>query len=84
MTHFYPHKIHRKDYNGWAPVHEAVWSGHKKLVEFFLRNGATVHDRTGVEDEGLNLLELARAAPHMDEDHPIIQYLLEMEGAEEL
>jgi len=39
-------ELHVKDENGWQPLHEAVRSGHVDIVDFLLKNGGDVNERT--------------------------------------
>lgn len=79
----YPHRLLKRDSNGWRPIHEAVYSGDLENVQFLMENGATVHDRIGRDNDGPNCVELARESPNVDEGHPVMEYLLSLaEGAE--
>ena len=80
----HPHRLTMKDYNGWRPVHEAVYRGDLELVQFLMARGASVHDRVEKGDEkGPDCIGLARQSPAVTEDSPLMQYLLSLaEGAE--
>lgn len=62
--------VHKKDENGWRPIHEAVRSGHQHVVEFLLERGADINERT---DFGESPLHLAKS--YLEPDHPIFSYL---------
>lgn len=70
--------IHRKDENGWRPLHEAVRMGHKHVIEFLVERGADVNERT---HQGESPLHLGRQ--FLEPDHPVLIYL-ESLGAEDL
>ena len=74
-----------KDYNGWRPIHEAVYRGDLETVQFLIENGASIHDRIGKghHDDGPDILEIARQSPIVGEGHEVWQYLLSLlEGSE--
>jgi prolyl 4-hydroxylase len=61
------------DGNGWAPLHEAVRSGHVDVVQFLIDNGANYNEIT-VQD--LSPLYIARN--HFGEDHPMTKFLVNL------
>jgi prolyl 4-hydroxylase len=73
--------LHRKDANGWQPIHEAVRGGHTDVVEMLIHNGAEKNTRTGLTGNGSSPLNLALA--YLSEDHPVTQYLMSI-GAESI
>lgn len=84
-----PEKLIEKDYNGWAPIHEAVYRGDVEGVQFLLDNGASIEDRIGKPDEnpGLNVLELFQMSPlfnEMNPPHPMTQFLMSQQQQAEL
>jgi ankyrin repeat protein len=70
--------IHKKDENGWRPLHEAVRTGQKHVIEFLVERGADVNELT---HKGESPLHLGRI--FLDADHPVLSYL-ESLGAEDL
>ena len=86
QAHYYPYRLHRKDYNGWRPIHEAVYRGDLESTQFLMEHGATIHDRIGKNDEdtGPDVLTLARQSPVVKEGHPLLEYLLSLEEGSEL
>lgn len=73
-----------KDYNGWRPIHEAVYRGDLETTQFLMEHGSSIHDRIGKgHDNGPDVLELARQSPFVTEDHELWPYLLSLvEGSE--
>lgn len=39
-------KLFGKDHNGWRPLHEAARGGRAEVVEYLLKEGAQVNERT--------------------------------------
>jgi prolyl 4-hydroxylase len=66
--------LHKKDLNGWQPLHEAVRAGHKDAVEVLINSGVDKNARTGRTGKGSSALNIALA--HHPADHPVTQYLL--------
>ena len=67
--------LHRKDENGWQPIHEAARGGHEHVVKLLLeKHGADKNARTGHVSEGGSVLNVARE--YWPEDSAIVQYLL--------
>jgi hypothetical protein len=71
--------LHRKDHNGWKPIHEAARGGHKEAIELLVKYGADVNDRAG--NNGPSVLSLV--VQNHGHDHPLVEYLREL-GAEEM
>ena len=86
IAHHNPDDLLKVDYNGWRPVHEAVYKGDLEALQFLLEHGASIHDRVVREDnlEGPNVLELAKQSPAVSMEHPVMRFLLEEMGASEL
>ncbi|GAX17188.1 hypothetical protein FisN_10Lh036 [Fistulifera solaris] len=68
-----PLSLHRKDANGWAPIHEAVRSGFTEIVGYLIEHGSPKDTRTGHGNEGASPLNLALM--YHGEDHPVVEYL---------
>ena len=66
--------LHKKDANGWQPLHEAVRAGHLDIVRFLIENGADKDARVGSSGDGFSPLNLALATHPAS--HPVCQYLL--------
>jgi len=73
-----PYILHKEDFNGWQPLHEAVRAGHVGIVEFLLENDANINHRT---NQGGGSTPLGLALEHLSPDHPVVE-LLERYGAE--
>ena len=65
--------LHKKDANGWTPLHEAVRGGHEDIVAMLIQHGAEKDARTGPRGEGSSPLNLALM--HHTEHHPVSKYL---------
>jgi prolyl 4-hydroxylase len=66
--------IHKKDANGWSPLHEGVRGGHFEVVKHLVENGADVNEITGHDGQkGVSSLYLA--IDEHGEDHPIVEFL---------
>ena len=74
------HLLHKKDKNGWKPIHEAARGGHKEAVALLVAYGADVNDRTGRNADGSSVLSLV--VQNHGAQHPLAQYLRDL-GAEE-
>jgi ankyrin repeat protein len=82
-----PEKLIQKDYNGWAPIHEAVYRGDVEGVQFLLDHGASLEDRVGKpgENPAQNVVELFQRSPHYkDGNHPMVQFLMDQQKQSEL
>eukprot|EP00980_Cylindrotheca_fusiformis_P001758 scaffold405_cov132-Cylindrotheca_fusiformis.AAC.10 len=44
--------IFKSDHNGWRPLHEAARSGHVHVIEYLLKEGARVNERTNDGEGG--------------------------------
>jgi ankyrin repeat protein len=83
-----PEKLIERDYNGWAPIHEAVYRGDLEGVQFLLENGARVEDRIekpgGIPD--MNVLELFQKSPtySANPSHPLTEFLMSQQVQAEL
>ncbi|KAL3935498.1 MAG: hypothetical protein SGBAC_008998 [Bacillariaceae sp.] len=47
--------LFKRDQNGWRPLHEAARSGHVDVLEYLLKEGAKVNERTNNGDGGTPL-----------------------------
>jgi hypothetical protein len=47
--------LFKRDQNGWRPLHEAARSGHVDVIEYLLKEGARINERTN-DGEGGNPL----------------------------
>jgi len=65
------------DRNGWRPIHEASRAGETEAVEFLIKQGAGVNDRT---NNGGGATPLWWAQQLHDDDHPVVK-LLQRHGA---
>jgi prolyl 4-hydroxylase len=74
------HLLHKKDVNGWQPIHEASRGGHKEVVELLVQYGADINSRTGKYSDGYSPLSLV--IQNHGEDHPLVEYLRSL-GAQE-
>jgi ankyrin repeat protein len=71
--------VHKKDVNGWTPIHEAARAGHVEVVRTLVERGADVNQVTGLTGEGgQSVLHLA--IQHHGEDHPLVDYLLSLDA----
>jgi ankyrin repeat protein len=70
--------IHRADKNGWQAIHEAVRSGHTKMVKFLINSGADMGAKTG---NGGSPLWWAKRT--LARGHPTISYLESIGAPEE-
>lgn len=72
--------LHRRDENGWAPIHEAARAGHTDVLRFLVeRFGAEKNAQTGGGQTPLNLV-----LTFFDAQHPAAQYLYSIGAQEEL
>ena len=55
-------QLFKTDHNGWKPLHEAARSGHADVLEYLLKEGAKVNERTNF-NEGGNALYWAQKDP---------------------
>lgn len=70
--------LHKKDVNGWQPIHEAARGGQLDAVKLFVEEGADVNKRTNF-GTGSSLIELV--LENHGHDHPLFDYLEDL-GAE--
>ena len=65
--------LHKKDRNGWQPIHEAARAGHTNIVRFLNEFGVDINARThgGKGGSPLNV-----AVTTLSEKHPVSQYLI--------
>ena len=66
--------LHRKDSNGWQPIHEAARGGHTEAIELLVKHGADIDACTGHGKGGSSPLDLAIQS--LGEDHSMVQYLV--------
>ena len=52
-------ELFKADHNGWRPIHEAARSGHADVLEYLLKEGAKVNERTN-NNKGGNALFWAK------------------------
>lgn len=71
--------LHKKDVNGWQPIHEAARGGHLDIVEMLIQHGADVNERVNF-GSGQTVLKLALDSH--GRDHPLIDYLLGLGAVE--
>ncbi len=71
--------LHKKDGNGWQPIHEAARGGHVDVVEMLILHGANVNERVNF---GSGQTVLGLALESHGRDHPMIDYLLGMGAIE--
>jgi len=69
--------LHKKDKNGWMPIHEAARGGHVHVANFLLKQGSDINARTN-GDTGGSVLWWAKK--NHDDNHEIVIFL-EKEGA---
>jgi len=62
------HLLHEKDYNGWEPIHEAVRTGRKDVVEFLKDQGANLNAIAEHRRSGRSVLDIA--IDEWDEEDP--------------
>uniref|UniRef100_A0A7S2A5Z6 Fe2OG dioxygenase domain-containing protein n=1 Tax=Trieres chinensis TaxID=1514140 RepID=A0A7S2A5Z6_TRICV len=67
--------LHKKDKNGWQPIHEAARAGHKEIVELLVHHGANINERTN-HGRGATPLRLVMMAH--GEQHPLADFLKEL------
>ena len=70
--------LHKKDVNGWRPIHEAARGGHQDAVELLIKHGARVNDRAG--KYGPSVLGLV--TQNHGRDHPLVDYLTKLGALE--
>lgn len=68
-----PGLLHEPDSNGWRPIHEAAFAGHRRAVEFLLQNGADINALTSSGQTPLNLVVMQEYM----KAHPIVDFLTE-------
>ena len=66
-----PNEIHKRDGNGWAPIHEAVRSGSIETIKVLLKHGADINMATN----GNVMTPLYWAIEIHGEDHPVVSFL---------
>jgi ankyrin repeat protein len=67
-----PIALLEQDRNGWRPIHEAARGGQADVVEYLLKNGADVNERT---NDGRGATPLWWAENVFDDDHAVINAL---------
>ena len=65
-------ELFKKDRNGWRPLHEAARSGQKEVVEYLLKEGAAINERTN-DDVGASPLWWAERKP--EQNKKVIEFL---------
>jgi ankyrin repeat protein len=60
------------DRNGWRPIHEAARGGQAEVVEYLVKNGADVNERT---NEGQGATPLWWAENVFEDDHAVVHAL---------
>lgn len=72
--------LHKKDQNGWQPMHEAARAGHKDVIALLVAHGGNINERTN-HGRGATPLRLATQAHGVES--PLVAFMKEM-GALEL
>ena len=67
-----PNSLFEQDRNGWRPIHEAARSGHADVVDYLVKKGAAVNERT---NDGRGATALWWAENLFDDNHPVVQAL---------
>lgn len=67
-----PDMIDQKDANGWQPIHEAARSGRTEVVEYLVKRGAQLNERT---NKGIGGTPLWWAENVLHAGHPVIGIL---------
>ena len=67
-----PNALHEQDRNGWRPLHEAARAGEAEVVDYLIKEGANVNDRT---NDGTGGTPLWWAQQLFDDDHPVVRVL---------
>lgn len=62
--------VHKKDSNGWTPLHEGARSGHKDVIEILVENGAKINEKTNGGETALWWVEKTHG-----KDHPLIAFM---------
>lgn len=62
----------KADRNGWRPLHEAARAGETEVVEFLIKQGAEVNDRTNNGSGGTSLWWSQQL---FGDDHPVVKVL---------
>jgi len=70
-----PNLLHEKDSNDWTPMHEAARAGQKEVLEFLVKNGGSVNERT---NKGKGGTPLWWAQQEFGENHPAVRFLRDM------
>ena len=70
-----PKALHKKDSNGWLPLHEAVRSGSTDAVKFLVDNGSDINAGT---NHGEGASPLALEIQELTERHPVSRYLMDL------
>lgn len=58
-------ELFKKDLNGWRPLHEAARGGRYEVVEYLLKEGAQINERTN-DDIGASPLWWAERKPEQN------------------
>ena len=58
-------ELFKKDRNGWRPLHEAARGGQYEVVEYLLKEGAQINERTN-DDVGASPLWWAERKPEQN------------------
>jgi ankyrin repeat protein len=67
-----PSILLEQDQNGWQPIHEAARGGQAEVVEYLVKNGADVNERT---NGGQGATPLWWAENLFEDDHAVVQAL---------
>lgn len=65
--------VHKKDANGWTPLHEGARGGYLDVVKYLVENGADVN---GTTSNGASTLWWAKQTH--GSDHEVVKFLEEM------
>jgi len=69
-----PKELHKKDVNGWQPIHEGARGGHHDIVKLLVEHGGNVNEGT----DGNSGTPLYWAEKSHGKNHPVIKYLKQM------
>jgi len=65
-------QLHKKDVNGWQPIHEGARGGHTDVLLFLVQNGANINERT---NQGRGGSPLFYAQEAHGKRHASVKYL---------
>lgn len=62
--------VHKKDSNGWTPLHEGARGGHKEVINLLIENGARINDKTNSGETALWWAEKEHGS-----DHEVVSFM---------